>query len=214
MHDENDEKDPKHTETPPEEAAPTRTESLPGSRVIPVSGAIDSDMVASVMYGLAALNGASLDPIHVQIHSHGGSLFAGWALYDLFSTNPSPVFTMGFGYVGSAATLAFQGGVARLLGPNATLMIHQANNTLSENMSFSIKEMHTLAEELEELERSTERMLAKRTKQPLAKIRSWCAKETEFTATAAIRYGLADALLRPNKPFTLEKKKSRGSTKR
>jgi ATP-dependent Clp protease protease subunit len=163
-------------------------------RVITVAGPIDSDTVEKVAEQLAGLNQESDDMIAVQFTSPGGSLQDGWALHDLFATNASPVLTVGFGYVGSAATIAFQGGVMRLISPNARLMIHQVGFS-AENVRFDVSEMRKQLVEMERLQRDIERLFARRTGNPIAKIRTWCDEEKEFAAREAVKAGFADRIL-------------------
>lgn len=168
-------------------------------RVITVAGPIDSDTVERVADQLAGLNHESPEPIAVQFSSPGGSLQDGWALHDLFSTNASPIIAVGFGYVGSAATIAFQAGVLRLLSPNAKLMIHQVGFT-SEHASFDVTEMRKQLKEMEELQRDIERLFARRSGNPIKTVRAWCDAEKEFTAREAVKSGFADQVLKARRP--------------
>jgi len=172
-------------------------------RVITVAGVLCSETVEKVADQLAGLNMESSEPIVVQFSSSGGHLQSGWALHDLFTTNAVPVITVGFGYVGSAATVAFQGGVARFLSPNAKLMIHLVGYSTSGDASFDLAELRKNLAEMTGLQKDIERLLARRTGKPLKAIRAWCEKETEFSAKEAVRNGFADRILharRPKKP--------------
>ncbi len=169
-------------------------------RVITIAGVIDAETVEKVADQLAGLNAESDDPIIVQLSSSGGHLQSGWALHDMFGSNPSPVFTAGFGYVGSAATIAFQGGVVRFLSPNAKLMIHLVGFSTGGDASFDLSDLRKQLKEMTGLQRDIERLLARRTGQPLAKIRAWCAAETEFSAPQAVKAGFADKVLAIRRP--------------
>lgn len=169
-------------------------------RIITVAGVIDAETVEQVAGQLAVLNAESDEPILVQLSSSGGHLQSGWALHDLFGTNAAPVITAGFGYVGSAATIAFQGGVVRLLSPNAKLMIHLVGFSTGGDASFDLGDLRKQLKEMSGLQADIERLLARRTGQPLAKIRAWCAKETEFSAREAVKSGFADKVLNIRRP--------------
>lgn len=168
-------------------------------RVITVAGPIDSETVERVADQLAGLNHESPEPIAVQFSSPGGSLQDGWALHDLFSTNASPIIAVGFGYVGSAATIAFQAGILRLISPNAKMMIHQVGFT-AEHSSFDVTEMRKQLKEMEGLQRHIERLFARRTGNPITVIRAWCDEEKEFSARAAVSAGFADQVLKERRP--------------
>ena len=165
-------------------------------RCITIAGPIMSETVEQIADHLALLNAESDEPIVVQITSAGGSIIAGWALHDLFLTNSAPVVTVGFGYVGSAAAVAFQSGVARLISPNTKFMIHEVSLSLGEDASLDEKRIRKELGEMVGLQRNIERMFAKRTGQPIARIRAWCKAETEFTAREAVKHGFADKVLR------------------
>ncbi len=169
-------------------------------RVITVAGRIDFEMVGKVANQLAGLNAESGNPIIVQFSSGGGHLQSGWALHDLFGTNASPVLTAGFGYVGSAATVAFMGGAVRFLSPTAKLMIHLVGFSTDGDTSFDLADIRKRLKKMSELQSDIERFLARRSGQPLAKIRAWCAKETEFSARQAVKAGFADKVLRLRRP--------------
>lgn len=170
-------------------------------RVITVAGTIVPADVEKVGTMLAALNEASPEPIVVQFCSSGGHLQSGWALHDLFRTNAVPVITAGFGYVGSAATIAFEGGHLRFLSPNARLMIHLVGFSIEGEIRMDLRELRKEVDEMIGLQADIERMLARRTGQKVAKVRDWCAKETEFTAREALKHGFADRILRARRPF-------------
>lgn len=168
-------------------------------RVITVAGAIDADTVERVAEQLAGLNHESPEVIAVQFSSPGGSLQHGWALHDLFATNASPVITAGFGYVGSAATIAFQAGILRLISPNAKLMIHQVGFSV-EHASFDVSELRKQLDEMEGLQRDIERLFARRSGNSIKTVRAWCNEEKEFTAREAVKSGFADQVLKARRP--------------
>lgn len=66
-------------------------------------------------------------PIHLLINSPGGSLFAGFAVYDTMHAIEPPVHTVCAGLAASMASVIFTGGepTQRLMFPNARIMIHQ-----------------------------------------------------------------------------------------
>lgn len=164
-------------------------------RVITIVGTIAAETVERVADQLALLNAESSDPIVVQISSGGGSIIAGWAIHDMFLTSAAPIITAGFGYVGSAATVIFQAGLARLLSPNTRLMIHEISRSLTEGTDFDKAGLREELREMSRLQRDIERMFAKRTGQPIDRIRDWCEDETAFSAREAVKHGFADKVL-------------------
>ena len=64
-------------------------------------------------------------PIHLHIHSPGGSLFAGLSVYDTLMSCKSEVHTYIDGSAASAATLISLAGSKRIMGKNSFMLIHQ-----------------------------------------------------------------------------------------
>lgn len=64
-------------------------------------------------------------PIHLHIHSPGGSVFAGLSIYDTLKNCKSDVYTYIDGSAASAATLISLAGAQRLMSKNSFMLIHQ-----------------------------------------------------------------------------------------
>ena len=66
-------------------------------------------------------------PIHLHIHSPGGSVFAGLSIYDTIKKSKTPIYTYVEGSAASAATLVACAGEKghRYIGENAFMLVHQ-----------------------------------------------------------------------------------------
>ena len=64
-------------------------------------------------------------PIHLHIHSPGGSIFAGLSIVDTIKSCKTPVYTHVDGSAASAATLISIAGTQRFMGKNSYMLIHQ-----------------------------------------------------------------------------------------
>jgi len=64
-------------------------------------------------------------PIHLHIHSPGGSVFAGLSIYDTIKSCKSAVHTYVDGSAASAATLLSVAGKKRLISKNSFMLLHQ-----------------------------------------------------------------------------------------
>ena len=64
-------------------------------------------------------------PIHLHIHSPGGSIFAGLSIVDTIKNCKTSVYTYIDGSAASAATLVSIAGKKRFMGKNAYMLIHQ-----------------------------------------------------------------------------------------
>ena len=164
-------------------------------RVITIAGMITAETIERVAERLAQLTFESRLPILAQISSSGGSIIAGWALHEMFLTCGAPVITVGYGYVGSAATVAFQAGVKRFLTANTTLMVHRVRLSLEEAAGES-DWYKKQARELETMQAAIERLFVRRTGLPAKRIMEMCEKETELTAVRAVKAGFADKVVR------------------
>lgn len=69
-------------------------------------------------------------PIHLHIHSYGGSVFAGFAAADAILKCPVPVHTHIEGGAASAATLFSVAGAHRTIGTFSFVLIHQLSSVL------------------------------------------------------------------------------------
>lgn len=66
-------------------------------------------------------------PIHLHIHSPGGSVFAGLSIYDTIKNSRTPIYTYVEGSAASAATLIACAGEKghRYIGESAFMLVHQ-----------------------------------------------------------------------------------------
>tara|TARA_B100000674_G_C37773722_1_gene883799 strand:+ start:345 stop:1007 length:663 start_codon:yes stop_codon:yes gene_type:complete len=66
-------------------------------------------------------------PIHLHIHSPGGSVFSGLAIYDAIKSSSTPVYTYVEGSAASAATLIACAGEKghRHMGKSSFMLVHQ-----------------------------------------------------------------------------------------
>lgn len=77
------------------------------------------------MQHLSSRLGCRAIPIHLRIHSPGGSLFAGLSIYDTIKSCKSTVHTYVDGSAASAATLLVLAGKKRSMSKNSFMLIHQ-----------------------------------------------------------------------------------------
>lgn len=160
-------------------------------RIIPITGVIDFDTVDFVSAMLHQLNEESDDAIEVRIHSPGGMLACGMAIYDLIMQNRTcPIITTGYGCAHSAASLILQAGHVRLISPNTTIGVHNVRRDFDENME--LKDVDKLGKEWRRLQDRADQILADKSGQPLEVIREWCDDERIFHANEAVEAGIVD----------------------
>lgn len=97
-------------------------------RIICLNGAIDDTVSASIVAQLLWLESDNPEKlITMYIHSPGGSITAGLAIYDTMAYIRSPVSTVCLGQAASMASLLLSGGEKgkRYALPHSSIMIHQ-----------------------------------------------------------------------------------------
>ena len=112
--------------------------------------------------------------IHFYINSPGGSVSAGFAIYDTMQYIKCDVSTICIGMAASMGAFLLSGGAKgkRLALPNAEIMIHQPSGGARGQET----EIRIVAESVEEISRDTER-------------------DNYMTAQEAVAYGLIDSVV-------------------
>jgi ATP-dependent Clp protease protease subunit len=97
------------------------------SRTVFLFGAITDSTAADTARRLVALAADSSAPIHVLVSSPGGHLESGDAIHDIVRFIDVPVFMIGTGWVGSAATHVYLSvpRERRVCLPQTRFLIHQ-----------------------------------------------------------------------------------------
>lgn len=130
-------------------------------------------------------------PIHLHIHSYGGSVLAGLSIADAIIKCPVPVHTYIEGGAASAATLISVAGGKRYIGPHAFLLIHQISSIhwgTFENFKDEMKNLQAMMETVRGFYRS-------RTTMPDRQIRDILKHDLWLPASKALKYGLVDQIL-------------------
>ncbi len=146
---------------------------------------------ASAKAVLAAIAKVSPNtPVTVAIHSPGGSVFEGEAIYNALKRHKGRVVCRIDGLCASAASYIMCAADEILMAPGAHIMIHSP-------MAFgggNQQEFRSLIEKLEILERQYCRVYSQRTGNDEARVREWMTAETWFTAEQALQSGFCDRI--------------------
>lgn len=144
------------------------------------------------------------EPIRIYINSYGGSVYAMWMLIDAIETSKTPVYTYCNGYCMSAAFQIFLSGHKRYVSKHATLMYHQISCWRYGKYQDLVDDM----EHTEHLNDQIETYVTQRTKisaDELYQIRQK-KRDTYYTAEEAIKYGIADEIIRSESKKVKNKK--------
>jgi ATP-dependent Clp protease protease subunit len=163
-------------------------------RIIFIGTPID-DMIANLVIAQMLFLEAE-DPereIWLYIHSPGGLVTAGLAIYDTMQFIKPPVATICMGQAASMAALLLAAGAPgkRSALPNSRIMIHQplgGAQGQATDVEIATREMLKMKDQLEGI-------LAKHTGQPLERIQKDTDRNYFMSAAEAKAYGLVDEVM-------------------
>lgn len=163
-------------------------------RIIFLGSEIDDMVANSVTAQLLFL--AAEDPekdIHLYINSPGGSITAGFAIYDTMQFIKPDVSTICIGMAASMGAFLLTAGAPgkRFALPNAEVMIHQPLGG-ARGQATDIK---IAAERILRMRDQLNKIIADRSGQPLEKVEKDTDRDYFMSAEEAKEYGLIDKVL-------------------
>ena len=163
-------------------------------RIIFLGDEIDDQVASVVVAELLFLE--SEDPgkdIYLYINSPGGSVTAGWAIYDTMQYIKCDVSTICVGMAASMGAFLLAGGAKgkRKALPNAEVMIHQPSGGVRGQAS----EIEITAEQILKTKKKLNEYLAKNTGQPIEVIEKDTDRDHWLSADEALKYGIIDSVI-------------------
>ena len=140
--------------------------------------------------------------ISLYINSPGGSVTAGWAIYDTMQYIKCDVSTICVGMAASMGAFLLAGGAKgkRQALPNAEIMIHQpSGGTRGQASDIKIEAEHIL-----KIKKRLNETLAANTGQPIETIEIDTDRDNWMSAEEAVRYGLIDSVVENRVPAVKE----------
>ena len=131
--------------------------------------------------------------ISLYINSPGGSVTAGWAIYDTMQYIKCDVSTICVGMAASMGAFLLAGGAKgkRQALPNAEIMIHQpSGGTRGQASDIKIEAEHIL-----KIKKRLNETLAANTGQPIETIEIDTDRDNWMSAEEAVDYGLIDSVV-------------------
>lgn len=164
-------------------------------RIIFLAGPISDPVANSVIAQLLFL--ASKDPkrdIQIYINSPGGSVTAGLAIYDTMQYVKCPISTVSVGLTASmAATLLAAGSRGKRFAlPNSEILLHQVMG----GVTGEAIEIEITAKQIVKIKDKLNKILAKHTKQPLARVEKDTDRDFYLSAEEAKGYGIIDEVIK------------------
>ena len=164
-------------------------------RIIFLGGPIDDAVASTVIAQLLFLQFE--DPkkdISIYINSPGGSVSAGLAIIDTMNHVKPEVSTVCVGMAASMGTHILASGAKgkRFSLPNSEIMIHQPSMAGVEGKASDIE---ITAKQILKMRENLNKIFAKSTAQPLAKIEKDMDRDFFMNAEEAKKYGIIDKIL-------------------
>ena len=163
-------------------------------RIIFLSNEVNDDIASLIVSQLLFLE--SQDPgkdISLYINSPGGSVSAGFAIYDTMNYIKCDVATYCTGLAASMGAFLLAGGAKgkRYAMPNAEIMIHQPSGGAKGQET----EIRIVAEQILKTRERLNQILADNTGKPLDVIVADTERDNYMTAEEAKAYGLVDHVI-------------------
>ncbi len=135
--------------------------------------------------------------IQIYINSPGGSVSAGFAIYDTMQYIKPDVSTICIGRAASMGAFLLAAGTKgkRYSLPNSDIMIHQPLG----GTQGQAEDIRIQAEKILEIRDRINKILSERTGQPLDKIAKDTDRDYHLSAEQAVQYGIIDEVIVPRK---------------
>ncbi|WP_141053782.1 ClpP family protease [Aliarcobacter cryaerophilus] len=161
-------------------------------RVIMLMTPVNNISMTSVISQLLYLNAKDIKkPIHLYISSPGGSVLDGYGIIDTMNLIEAPVYTYTIGLAASMGALIFLNGTNRYMLPHSELMLHQPLGGVSGQAS----DIEITANRIIKMKKEINEMIATRCNIALEEVEKFTDRDRYFSATEAIKYGLADEII-------------------
>ena len=163
-------------------------------RIIFLTGEVNDDVASLLVSQLLFLESQDSEKdVQFYINSPGGSVSAGFAIYDTMNYIKCDVSTICMGLAASMGAFLLSGGTKgkRFALPNAEVMIHQPSGGAKGQET----EIRIVAEQILKTRSRLNEILAANTGKPLEQIQADTERDNYMTAQEAKDYGLIDDII-------------------
>ena len=167
---------------------------LLSDRIIVLSDEVNDATASLVVAQMLFLEGQDPDKdISLYINSPGGSVTAGFAIYDTMQYIKCDVSTICMGMAASMGAFLLSSGAKgkRIALPNSTIMIHQPSG----GAQGQATEIKIVADQILKTREKLNQILAENTGKPIEQIAIDTERDNYLTAQEAMDYGLVDKVL-------------------
>ncbi|MBQ3142177.1 MAG: ATP-dependent Clp protease proteolytic subunit [Bacilli bacterium] len=169
---------------------------LLNDNIILIEGEITDTSSNIIVSELLYLNSKNNDEISIFINSPGGSVTAGFAIYDTMNYVKNDIRTIGIGMCASMGAFLLSSGTKgkRNILPNTEVMIHQPlGGVQGQATDIEIVSNHIL-----KTKEKLNKILSYNTGQKLNKIKKDTERDYYLNAKEALEYGIVDEIITPN----------------
>ena len=170
---------------------------LLSDRIVFLGEEVTDASASSVIAQLLFLEAQDPDrDIQLYINSPGGSVTAGFAIYDTMQYIKCDVSTICIGLAASFAAFLLAGGARgkRIALPNAEIMIHQPLIG-GDGMRGPATDIQILSEQMQKTKRRLTRILAENTGRSFGEVAADTERDNFMSAQEALAYGLIDRIM-------------------
>ncbi len=163
-------------------------------RIIFLGGPINDTVANLVVAQLLYLNSVSpKQPIHLYIHSPGGVVYAGLAIYDTMKMLSAPVSTYAVGFTGSMGTFLLSSGEKgkRFALPHATIHMHPTGG----GSQGYTEDVRIATREQERLQTQIFHIMGKQSGHTWQEIEEYFLRDKYMNAEEAREFGLVDEVM-------------------
>lgn len=163
-------------------------------RIIILSNEVNDDIASLIVSQLLYLESQDKHKdINLYINSPGGSVSAGFAIYDTMNYISCDVSTICMGLAASMGAFLLAGGTKgkRMALPNAEIMIHQPSGGAKGQET----EIRIVAEQILKTRKQLNAILAENTGKPLEVIEVDTERDNYMSAQEAKAYGIIDSVI-------------------
>ena len=167
-------------------------------RIVFLGGEINNVVADLIVAQLLYLEAEDPDKdIQLYINSPGGSVSAGFAIYDTMQYIKPDVSTICIGTAASMGAFLLAAGAKgkRYSLPNSDIMIHQPLG----GAQGQAEDIRIQAEKILEIRERINRILNERTGQPIEKIQNDTDRDYHMSAKEAVEYGIIDEVIESSK---------------
>lgn len=174
------------------------TDVLSKNRCIWINGTIQGDLIIETISALLHFAKESDEEITMLIHSNGGSIQDGLAIYDVMKTIKAPIKTVAVGMAASMGAVLLAAGTKgrRFVLPSSKVMIHQP--LISGMGATNVSDIIELGEHMKGIKQMINQILSECIGRTIDEVDEACKTEHFYSASEAVEFGLVDGIVDGN----------------